>query len=464
MNGYYEILGLQPGASQLEIKKAYFKLVRQYSPESNPEQFQKIREAYEQLKNIQNAPEGPTFSVLEEPFAEKMLKQVEKLFREGNFELCRDTCQEACRLFPESLQFIYYLVLTQRKCGNTGKAVKNAELLVKKEPGNKWFQKELAVSYMERGFTQKAYLACERAFELGCQDVDFILMYATECGSYGRYDKGAELLLTIIRQEKRWSREDMPELVQAYLGLVKMNYFGTVNYFPEILERLHSLLEQYGTFMAEYLLELSTMLSRVGSNLAEKREEWLKAEQIFDLMEKLCRTDSEKGHLKDARKEFNCQRFINDKRIGKILKRGYEAWNDLADMDPMIQKFAMTDTQLCMIEERLEILEQAEIIRQDYPEFYEAMQNFFEKLKVEKNLVFLKESLQKIYRRMEPGFNGGYYYKEYPEEKKKAEGIRINDGHRDEPYVRETKKIGRNDPCPCGSGKKYKHCCLNKIK
>lgn len=27
--------------------------------------------------------------------------------------------------------------------------------------------------------------------------------------------------------------------------------------------------------------------------------------------------------------------------------------------------------------------------------------------------------------------------------------------------VNET-KIGRNDPCPCGSGKKYKQCCLNK--
>ena len=22
--------------------------------------------------------------------------------------------------------------------------------------------------------------------------------------------------------------------------------------------------------------------------------------------------------------------------------------------------------------------------------------------------------------------------------------------------------IGRNDPCPCGSGKKYKKCCLSK--
>ena len=28
-----------------------------------------------------------------------------------------------------------------------------------------------------------------------------------------------------------------------------------------------------------------------------------------------------------------------------------------------------------------------------------------------------------------------------------------------ETYVRQTPKIGRNDPCPCGSGKKYKRCC-----
>ena len=25
--------------------------------------------------------------------------------------------------------------------------------------------------------------------------------------------------------------------------------------------------------------------------------------------------------------------------------------------------------------------------------------------------------------------------------------------------VRKAAKVGRNDPCPCGSGKKYKHCC-----
>jgi uncharacterized protein YchJ len=28
--------------------------------------------------------------------------------------------------------------------------------------------------------------------------------------------------------------------------------------------------------------------------------------------------------------------------------------------------------------------------------------------------------------------------------------------------LKVNKKVGRNDPCPCGSGKKYKHCCLKK--
>ena len=26
------------------------------------------------------------------------------------------------------------------------------------------------------------------------------------------------------------------------------------------------------------------------------------------------------------------------------------------------------------------------------------------------------------------------------------------------PFVRSDRKVGRNEPCPCGSGKKYKHC------
>ncbi|PYJ11682.1 MAG: hypothetical protein DMF06_01870, partial [Verrucomicrobia bacterium] len=27
------------------------------------------------------------------------------------------------------------------------------------------------------------------------------------------------------------------------------------------------------------------------------------------------------------------------------------------------------------------------------------------------------------------------------------------------PVRRDTPKVGRNEPCPCGSGKKFKNCC-----
>jgi SEC-C motif-containing protein len=32
------------------------------------------------------------------------------------------------------------------------------------------------------------------------------------------------------------------------------------------------------------------------------------------------------------------------------------------------------------------------------------------------------------------------------------------------PYRRSEPKVGRNDPCPCGSGKKYKKCCYGKVE
>jgi SEC-C motif-containing protein len=44
---------------------------------------------------------------------------------------------------------------------------------------------------------------------------------------------------------------------------------------------------------------------------------------------------------------------------------------------------------------------------------------------------------------------------------KEKDGWKFEDGVfvSETPIVRETPKVGRNDLCPCGSGKKYKKCC-----
>ncbi len=50
--------------------------------------------------------------------------------------------------------------------------------------------------------------------------------------------------------------------------------------------------------------------------------------------------------------------------------------------------------------------------------------------------------------------NVQYHHADYDE----ALAAAPEDDSTREPFVRQNKKVGRNDPCPCGSGKKYKQC------
>ncbi len=97
---------------------------------------------------------------------------------------------------------------------------------------------------------------------------------------------------------------------------------------------------------------------------------------------------------------------------------------------------------------RLEILESRGGGRND-SEGTVRFQAFFEKDGAEKvlreNSKFLKEG-------------GRWYYsrKHSSVEPERKEAPAAASG---KPFVREQAKVGRNDPCPCGSGKKFKKCC-----
>lgn len=44
----WKVLGIEPTSDKKEIKKAYARLLKQYHPEENPEEFKQIQEAYQQ--------------------------------------------------------------------------------------------------------------------------------------------------------------------------------------------------------------------------------------------------------------------------------------------------------------------------------------------------------------------------------------------------------------------------------
>ncbi|MDH4299578.1 MAG: SEC-C metal-binding domain-containing protein, partial [Dehalococcoidia bacterium] len=51
--------------------------------------------------------------------------------------------------------------------------------------------------------------------------------------------------------------------------------------------------------------------------------------------------------------------------------------------------------------------------------------------------------------------------KEAPQKRKEPVMVGKEVGRESGHKIRQKvgQKVGRNDPCPCGSGKKYKHCC-----
>ena len=52
--GFYEVLGLDRTADERAVKEAYCALVRTFPPEMHPEEFKRIREAYEVLAAAQS--------------------------------------------------------------------------------------------------------------------------------------------------------------------------------------------------------------------------------------------------------------------------------------------------------------------------------------------------------------------------------------------------------------------------
>ena len=48
----YQVLGLPPDADDEAIRRRYLELVRQFSPERHPDRFAAVREAYENLRDL----------------------------------------------------------------------------------------------------------------------------------------------------------------------------------------------------------------------------------------------------------------------------------------------------------------------------------------------------------------------------------------------------------------------------
>ena len=83
MENPYIVLGVDKNASDEDIKKAYFRLIRTHTPEKDPEGFKRIRLAYEAIRDLDKRSKTDLF-MFNDPYGEfNIQKPTEYSFQKG---------------------------------------------------------------------------------------------------------------------------------------------------------------------------------------------------------------------------------------------------------------------------------------------------------------------------------------------------------------------------------------------
>lgn len=458
----YETLGIDENADEKTIKKAYFKLIRKYSPEKDPERFQEIRAAYERLIEDKDKPDNGISLEFpaDDKFALSMFDQIQQLMQEGDYSRAALTAKEGMKYYQNVECFLYMYARCSILEGKTGHGVKAYEKLVKRYPEKSYYQCELAKAYHMRGYGRKAYAMFQSAYKEGCRDMDFLDLYAMCCFERGKYKESAEILQELIHSiPLEREEQELSEIIAAYTGLFAI-YISSSFPIDDVAAQCSAFLDRIGRRVHGYeelLLPMFMIVRTINAaydegeigGLAKKLEELLPEDFAEDEPEDVIEAND----------------LLMDDRFSDLMKITVEAFVLLYYTDypeelfDEYAEFMQLDAFLCQLEEWPRQRGELELLKEEYPCIYEEGRDVWETLKESKGKrSFMKDALMAEYGKMERKFQCGHYYELYPE--KRQEQMQVQwDSQEDGTFVRENRKIGRNESCPCGSGKKYKNCC-----
>src|SRR5262245_38177989 len=168
MADHYETLGVAPSATDREIKKAYFALVRQFPPETHAEDFRRIREAYEALSNPEARQEYDRARAAGgevEPYSEhgpELGAQLRAAASAMNADRPKEAIpilESALTLYPDVNVARDLLGLALMMSGDMRRASQQFEELTRREPGNPVFHVRLGHAYRDLKFDRPALAA-----------------------------------------------------------------------------------------------------------------------------------------------------------------------------------------------------------------------------------------------------------------------------------------------------------------
>ena len=462
----YEILGIDENADPKQIKKAYFRLIRIHSPEKDPEKFQQIRAAYDRLTNPQTVTEDAfAFPLPDHSFTKLYTDNITYALEQQDYKQAVKCTEEAILYIGESAHFLFLLAIACEKCGKFGKAAKQYEKIWKEYPDNYHICGRLAEAYYYRGYYKKAWNYFETAYHAGIRTRAFLADYLN-CASDN--DKFMQLEQAFLDLLKTSTNQDYRKNVEEYCWFFQQYCRGNEKKYQHI----STILEYYYAFTKavyaqhdeqEIALTLLfvNMQHFVGDAGIDNDENFQKTSQL--LSEKYANNNI----LKTYSHTYMYEQIDKDDRFHEMTKMIIECYllpyDEEDELEMMMEHFGKLDVRLCLIEEWEELQPDFAIIQKEYPELHHMLDDVWTAMAAgKKEVARFEERLLKEYDRLEKNFSNPLFYARHPEKRPITEVLQW-DSLETGTFQRDGKKIGRNDPCPCGSGKKYKKCCGRNV-
>lgn len=468
MKNYYSTLEITKDADPAEIKKAYFKLIRRYSPEKEPDKFKEIREAYENLQNDNYRKEFERIQKIPSPFKEvyQCARDYEK---KNQFQSAINTCREGLAVDPKQIELNLYLARLYLNNEKPGKAIKILEKCLKdNDDASGRIDGLLAIAYEKRGWNKKAAVQFEKSYHMGTRDEEFIILYAQNLYYQEKYEPAKTLLLELLDSSPS-GISDSNELNRdlfTYLALVYLQLGSHEK--GEFYKRMEAFMEKTPgkSELCKKLLVHILVVVTEEFHIQEHNSDILK--DITALLKRYKDLSQEQSlHLYHGEFLIEETQIYRDQRIGETIEEAAGLFFSVELMKnnlPFIYEdveIALLEMKLIIIDEFKELKIELDIIVNEYPLLNDAMKDFLNELGRNDNKAFLFSKYEKKYCKLAGYPSGSHLVRNREEWDESDEGTEeeYDEFWRQEPYRREGSKVGRNDPCPCGSGKKYKKCC-----
>jgi curved DNA-binding protein CbpA len=441
--GHYETLGVAKTAGDGEIKRAYFNMVRKYQPDRFPGEFKEIRAAYETLMDRQKRAEYDAIGELPSSVA-PLFYEAQRLDRFGRHDKAAELYTTILKSHPELDNVREEYAQSLSEDDKTGKAAEVWEELCRRHPDNLRYARELGTSYCNRGWHKKALAETRRALAMDRSSIDSWTLLISCIIANMKTNPAATL-----DELEKVSREAVEATETVKIDEWKKIHLYTQAFITGGIKKIGA--------AREYLKEIIRLIREGGRDGQEEGQDALNEILLFVPGEGLAGLYPELKEMADllsdtkkkTRTKLEAIRLnfliegITEKKYPEIFCDLFRLLN--ADFEEDEDELEVIAIEHNILEDKNLYDPQLKRLKEEFPELYALHGSFFnEALRtrdVDKMLYQREKKYKKLARRL------GIEDDEDPEYAPP------------EPVRRAQPKVGRNDPCPCGSGKKYKRCC-----